>query len=327
MAPGPVPVLWGRGGVLGAGRDRPAAAGHRRGGPGGSLPRPSWPRAGRVRPRPGRARVRRCAAGPAARSGLRRGWRGGRCPGRSCSPGGGCFSSGSPRAPGGAADRGRRGGRRRAAGFPGAPGRLGTGTAGVCAGARPPGAGPGPARAGQRPQPVHADPRPARPGLHGGTGGGAGAGHAGGGTVPADRPGAGHPPVRGGNGPLADRPRHRPAVDGAYRLVGQVGTLDVPEGLHALLAARLDALDPPVRRLVADASVLGTTFPAEALAAVSRPGPAAVHAGLSELVRREVLDVRPTPCRRSGATTGSPTSCCAGSPTTPCRAAIARPAT
>ena len=42
----------------------------------------------------------------------------------------------------------------------------------------------------------------------------------------------------------------------------------MPDSLHALLAARLDAMDPSARRLVADAAVLGTTFPAEALAAV-----------------------------------------------------------
>jgi hypothetical protein len=29
-----------------------------------------------------------------------------------------------------------------------------------------------------------------------------------------------------------------------YRLVGEVGELAVPDSLHALLAARLDALDP-----------------------------------------------------------------------------------
>jgi hypothetical protein len=49
-----------------------------------------------------------------------------------------------------------------------------------------------------------------------------------------------------------------------YRLTGHIGELTVPDSLHALLAARLDALDPGVRRLVTDAAVLGTTFPAEA---------------------------------------------------------------
>ncbi len=57
--------------------------------------------------------------------------------------------------------------------------------------------------------------------------------------------------------------------DGIYRLVGDLGALSVPDSLHALLAARLDALDPDLRTLVADAAVLGTSFPTEALAAVS----------------------------------------------------------
>jgi tetratricopeptide (TPR) repeat protein len=77
--------------------------------------------------------------------------------------------------------------------------------------------------------------------------------------------------------------------------VGDVGELTVPDSLHALLAARLDALDPGVRRLVADAAVLGTSFPAEALIAVSGLGEPAVRAGLAELLRREVLSVSADP--------------------------------
>jgi class 3 adenylate cyclase/predicted ATPase len=93
---------------------------------------------------------------------------------------------------------------------------------------------------------------------------------------------------------LIDRDIVQP-VEGTYRLVGQVGELDVPEGLHALLAARLDALDPPVRALVADAAVLGTTFPPEALIAVSSQGAPAVRAGLAALLRREVLSISADP--------------------------------
>ena len=89
---------------------------------------------------------------------------------------------------------------------------------------------------------------------------------------------------------LVDRDIVQP-VEGVYRLVGEVGQLQVPESLHALLAARLDALDPEVRRLVTDAAVLGATFPAEALIAVSGQDEAAVRAALAELVRREVLSV------------------------------------
>jgi class 3 adenylate cyclase/predicted ATPase len=93
---------------------------------------------------------------------------------------------------------------------------------------------------------------------------------------------------------LVDRDIVRP-IEGVYRLTGEVGELAVPDSLHALLAARLDALDPGARRLVADASVLGTTFPAEALAAVCGQDESAVRAALDELVRREVLAVSADP--------------------------------
>ena len=93
---------------------------------------------------------------------------------------------------------------------------------------------------------------------------------------------------------LVDRDIVQP-VEGVYRLVGEVGQLQVPESLHALLAARLDALDPDVRQLVADAAVLGTTFPAEALIAISGQDEAVVRAALAELVRREVLTVSADP--------------------------------
>ncbi len=85
------------------------------------------------------------------------------------------------------------------------------------------------------------------------------------------------------------------AREGVYRLIGDVGELAVPDGLHALLAARLDALDPDLRRLVADAAVLGSTFPAEALIAVSGQDETSVRAALAELVRREVLGVSADP--------------------------------
>jgi tetratricopeptide (TPR) repeat protein len=79
--------------------------------------------------------------------------------------------------------------------------------------------------------------------------------------------------------------------DGVYHLAGDIDTLTVPDGLHALLAARIDALDPDLRALVADAAVLGSAFPAEALVAVSGRDEAAVRDGLTELLRREVLEV------------------------------------
>ena len=42
---------------------------------------------------------------------------------------------------------------------------------------------------------------------------------------------------------LIDRDIVQP-IEGVYRLVGEIGELAVPDSLHALLAARLDALDP-----------------------------------------------------------------------------------
>ena len=93
---------------------------------------------------------------------------------------------------------------------------------------------------------------------------------------------------------LIDRDIVQP-IEGVYRLVGEFGSLVVPDSLHALLAARLDALEPDVRRLVTDAAVLGTTFSAEALIAVSGQEEPAVRAALAELVHREVFSVSADP--------------------------------
>ena len=93
---------------------------------------------------------------------------------------------------------------------------------------------------------------------------------------------------------LIDRDIVQP-VEGVYRLTGDVGELAVPDSLHSLLAARLDALDPAVRRLVSDAAVLGSTFPAEALIAVAGRDEPSVRAALADLVRREVLSVSADP--------------------------------
>jgi class 3 adenylate cyclase/tetratricopeptide (TPR) repeat protein len=86
------------------------------------------------------------------------------------------------------------------------------------------------------------------------------------------------------------------AQDGAvYRPTGPITTLEVPETLHALVAARLDGLDPAERRLVQDASVLGKTFAREALAAVSAFPAGPADELLAGLVRKEVLSFRADP--------------------------------
>jgi class 3 adenylate cyclase/tetratricopeptide (TPR) repeat protein len=93
---------------------------------------------------------------------------------------------------------------------------------------------------------------------------------------------------------LIDRDVVQP-IDGIYRLTGEIGELTVPESLQSLLAARLDALPERARRLVSDAAVLGTSFPLEALTAVSDLPDNEVGAVVNELVRREVLAVRADP--------------------------------
>src|ERR1022692_670302 len=94
--------------------------------------------------------------------------------------------------------------------------------------------------------------------------------------------------------PLFDRDIVQ-SSEGAYRLVGAVGELRVPDSLRALLAARLDALDPAVRRLAADAAILGTSFSAETLIAMSGQDEAPVRWALADLLRREVLSVSADP--------------------------------
>ncbi|MFN8619201.1 MAG: adenylate/guanylate cyclase domain-containing protein [Chloroflexota bacterium] len=83
--------------------------------------------------------------------------------------------------------------------------------------------------------------------------------------------------------------------DGAYQPVGDLTDLEVPPTLQALIAARLDTLDPALRSLLQDASVLGQTFTVASLVAVSgRPEADLVHA-LRDLVRQEVLTLNRDP--------------------------------
>jgi len=77
--------------------------------------------------------------------------------------------------------------------------------------------------------------------------------------------------------------------NGSYELVGDIEALAVPETLHALVAARLDALAPDERRIVQDAAVLGKTFVLEALASLSSVSESDLEPVLTSLVRKEVL--------------------------------------
>ena len=81
----------------------------------------------------------------------------------------------------------------------------------------------------------------------------------------------------------------------AYRLTGTVEALEVPETLHALIAARLDGLPPDERRVIQDAAVLGKTFTKHALAALGGRPEAELEPLLSSLARKEVLGVQSDP--------------------------------
>jgi class 3 adenylate cyclase/tetratricopeptide (TPR) repeat protein len=88
----------------------------------------------------------------------------------------------------------------------------------------------------------------------------------------------------------------RLARDGdAYRPVGELGELTIPDTLRSLIASRLDALDPADRSLVADASVLGQSFSLAGLTAVSGQDAEALEPRLRTLVRRELFDVEIDP--------------------------------
>ncbi|HTS73351.1 MAG TPA: AAA family ATPase, partial [Gaiellaceae bacterium] len=80
-----------------------------------------------------------------------------------------------------------------------------------------------------------------------------------------------------------------------YRVVAEVDALEVPETLHALIAARLDGLGDEERRLVQDGAVLGKTFSRRALAGLSGLGESELEPLLSGLVRKEVLFVQADP--------------------------------
>jgi class 3 adenylate cyclase len=80
-----------------------------------------------------------------------------------------------------------------------------------------------------------------------------------------------------------------------YRPVGEIGSLEVPETLHALIAARLDGLSHEERRLLQDGAVLGKTFTRAGLAALSGLPEAELEPLLSSLVRKEVLGVQADP--------------------------------
>ena len=83
--------------------------------------------------------------------------------------------------------------------------------------------------------------------------------------------------------------------DGVYRLVAEVGDLDLPASLTALISARLDALAPAERATVRQLSVLGGTFPRASIAATSDLPVEELDGVLHSLMRKEILTVHSDP--------------------------------
>jgi class 3 adenylate cyclase/tetratricopeptide (TPR) repeat protein len=80
-----------------------------------------------------------------------------------------------------------------------------------------------------------------------------------------------------------------------YRPTGPIEALEVPETLHALIAARLDGLSDEERRVVQDGAVLGKTFTRGSVEALSGIEAARVEPVLAALVRKEVLSIQADP--------------------------------
>jgi len=80
-----------------------------------------------------------------------------------------------------------------------------------------------------------------------------------------------------------------------YRPAGPVDALEVPETLHALIAARLDGLTADERRVVQDAAVLGKTSMKPALSALSGMTEDELDPVLGSLVRKEILSIQADP--------------------------------
>lgn len=87
--------------------------------------------------------------------------------------------------------------------------------------------------------------------------------------------------------------------DGHWVAGTDLATMSVPPSIHALLAARLDRLDPDERIAIQRASVIGRVFSLDAVRALMPDDePPVVEAHLQALIRKELI--RPEPSRYVG---------------------------
>jgi class 3 adenylate cyclase/tetratricopeptide (TPR) repeat protein len=85
------------------------------------------------------------------------------------------------------------------------------------------------------------------------------------------------------------------ARDGTFHVDGSLDALEVPETLHALIAARLDSIGGTERQLLQDAAILGKSFTAGALRAITEVSAASVEPGLANLVNKDLLAIQSDP--------------------------------
>ena len=94
---------------------------------------------------------------------------------------------------------------------------------------------------------------------------------------------------------LLDRGQLTEIDAGRYRLTGSFERLEIPETLQALIAARLDALEPELRSLLQVGGVLGHSFTIVALRQLSGVAEDVLVSRLTALVRHELLSVESDP--------------------------------
>ena len=85
------------------------------------------------------------------------------------------------------------------------------------------------------------------------------------------------------------------ARGGTFHVEGSLDSLEVPETLHALIAARLDSIGGAERQLLQDAAVLGKSFTAAGLRAVTALATDTVEPGLATLVSKDLLAIQSDP--------------------------------
>jgi class 3 adenylate cyclase len=84
---------------------------------------------------------------------------------------------------------------------------------------------------------------------------------------------------------------HLERVETGFSAVQELSAVPVPRTLHALLAARLDRLDPAERTVVEAAAVIGRSFGAGAILELTRSGDRAeLEQHVRALVRRQVIE-------------------------------------